>query len=368
MKILEKIAQIKDPRMQGKIQYSLESILFATLCAVISGAQSFEDIKDYWAAKKSWLDHYAPTDSIPSSDTIRRVFTLLEPSCLEHLLISHAREVVSKGKVCDQICLDGKVLKGSFDQSRKALCSLSAFCPSNQVVLSEKQVRRDKAEMSSLPALLETLNLKGHTVTVDAAGAYQSIIEKIREKKAEYVIGLKANQPKAYKAAKAHFEGLENQIDYKIADGFDQSHGRLVRRRYFAFSVKKIEQVQGFSGIKSIIAVETISSFDKDLPRKIKAHWRYYLSSHIHTNVKLAQYVRSHWSIENSLHWVLDVHLKEDDDLKKQAQTVRCFALLKRIVLNLVRANGFEKKKISLRRQLNKASWNNDYLLSLLGA
>ena len=366
MKILEKIAQIKDPRMQGKIQYSLESILFATLCAVISGAQSFEDIKDYWATKKSWLDHYAPTDSIPSSDTIRRVFTLLEPSCLEQLLISHAREVVSKGKVCDQICLDGKVLKGSFDQSRKALCSLSAFCPFNQVVLSEKQVSRGKAEMSSLPALLEILDLKGRTVTVDAAGAYQPIIENIREKKAEYVIGLKANQPKAYKAARTHFEGLENQMDYKIADGFDESHGRLVRRRYFAFPVKKIEQVQGFSGIKSIIAALTISSFDKDLPRKIKAHWRYYLSSHKHTNVKLAEYIRSHWSIENSLHWVLDVHLKKDDNLKKHVQTVRYFALLKRIVLNLVRANGFEKK-ISLRRQLNKASWNNDYLLSLLG-
>ena len=367
MKILERISQIKDPRMIGKIQYSLDSILFSTLCAVISGAQSFEDIKDYWVTKKSWLDNFTPTPHIPSSDTIRRVFTLLEPSCLEELLISHAREVLSNGQVCDQICLDGKVLKGSIDKSRKALASLSAFCPSNKVVLSEKQVNRGKAEMSSLPYLLETLNLKGHTVTVDAAGAYQQIIETIREKKAEYVIGLKANQPKAYKAVTAHFESLKNQIDYKIADGFDESHGRLIRRRYFAFPVKTIEQVQGFSGIKSIVAVETISSFDKDVTRKVTAHWRYYISSHKHTNIKLAQYIRSHWAIENSLHWVLDVHLKEDDDCKKQAQTVRCFALLKRIVLNLVRANSFEKK-ISLRRQLNKASWNNDYLLSLLGA
>ena len=316
--------------------------------------------------KKTWLDGFTPTNNIPSSDTIRRVFTLLEPSCLEQLLISHAQDVVSKGERTEQVCIDGKVIKGSIDNARKALTSLSAFCPSNNVVLCEKQVDKGKAEMSCLPEILETLNLKGHTVTIDAAGAYKHLIDKIREKGAHYVIGLKANQPKAYKAAQEHFETLENQIDYLIADGFDESHGRLIRRRYFAFPCHKITELKDFSGIKSIVAVETISSFDKDVTRKVTAHWRYYISSHKYTEVKQAQYVRSHWAIENSLHWVLDVHLKEDDDLKKERQTVRCFALLRRIVLNLVRTNGFDKK-ISLRRQLNKAGWNNDYLLSLLG-
>ena len=149
--------------------------------------------------------------------------------------------------------------------------------------MCEKQVGKSQSEMSCLPEISKTLNLKGYAITIDAAGVYKHLIDKIREKSAHYVISLKANQPKAYKAAQTHFETLENQIDYLLSSGFDESHGRLIRRRYLAFPCHRITELKDFSGIKSIVAVETISSFDKDVSRKVTAHWRYLISSHKHT-------------------------------------------------------------------------------------
>jgi predicted transposase YbfD/YdcC len=150
-----------------------------------------------------------------------------------------------------------------------------------------------------------------------------------------------------------------------LFDGFDESHGRLIRRRYFGYDVSNLAQIKEWHGAKTIIAVETISSKNNDPNRNVSAEWRYYLSSHNSLEKSFSNYIRNHWSIENKLHWILDVHLKEDDDQKSERKSARSFGLLKRIALNIVRTKYTTPKK-SLRRKLKASAWDDNYLLSML--
>jgi predicted transposase YbfD/YdcC len=203
-------------------------------------------------------------------------------------------------------------------------------------------------------------------VTIDAAGCQKSIAEIIVKKKGDYVLGLKRNHPKLYEAIEEYIRKIGESDENRLFDAFDDSHGRSVRRRAFGYDVSKLPETQDWPGAKTVVAVETISSKDNDPTYKVSAEWRYYLSSRKYTDKSLPDYIRNHWGIENKLHWVLDVHLKEDNDQKAERKSVRSFALLKRIALNIVRSNDTSSKKRSLRRKLKRSGWDNDYLLSLL--
>ena len=150
-------------------------------------------------------------------------------------------------------------------------------------------------------------------------------------------MGLKRNHLKLYEAAEEHIKKIGESNDNRLFDAFDDSHGRSVRRRFFGYDVSKLPETNDWVGAKTVVAVETISSKDNDPNRNVSAEWRYYLSSNKCTNKSLPDYIRNHWGIENKLHWVLDVHLK-DDDQKSERKSARSFALLKRIALiNIVR-------------------------------
>lgn len=366
MKILELIEDISDPRMEGKIRYKLSTIIFVALCGVLCGCESWNDIRDYCRAKKNWLSQYVSlANGIPSGYTFRRVFTLLNPDSVEFLLRAHAAEIVSKGKASDQIAIDGKALRGSRKLDLQCLHSVSAWCHENGLVLAERQTDSKSNEITAIPLLLGSLDLKGNTVTIDAAGCQKSITKLIREKKGNYVLGLKSNHPKFYEAVKEHIKQHGENAQNRLFDAFDDGHGKVVRRRYFGYDISKLPEANDWAGAKTVVAVETISSKNNDPKRKISAEWRYYLSSHKCTDKRLPDYIRNHWGIENKLHWVLDVHLKEDDDQKAERKSARSFALLKRIVLNIVRTKDTTPKK-SLRRKLKHPAWDDDYLLSML--
>jgi len=178
-------------------------------------------------------------------------------------------------------------------------------------------------------------------------------------------LGLKLNHPKLYRALGEHVVNVGYSNEHCLFDAFDEGHGRSTRRRYFAYDISRLVEVKDWSGAKTVIAVETISSKNNDPTRNVTADWRYYISSHNCTNKKLPDYIRNHWGIENKLHWVLDVHLKEDDDQKAERKSARSFSLLKRIALNIVRIKDTTPKR-SLRRKLKHSAWNGDYLLSML--
>jgi predicted transposase YbfD/YdcC len=367
MKILEMIDDISDPRMEGKVQHKLSTIIFVALCGVLCGCESWGDIRDYCRVKRDWLSQYVSlANGVPSSDTFRRVFTLLDPDNVEYLLRTHASEIVGNGKASDQIAVDGKALRGSKKLDLQCLHSVSAWCRENGVVLGERQTDSKSNEITAIPLLLESLDLKGNTVTIDAAGCQKSIAKLIVDKKGDYVLGLKLNHPKLYEAVQDHIKKEGENNENRLFDAFDHSHGRTIRRRYFGYNISKLPETKDWSSAKTVIAVETISSKDNDPNHNVSVEWRYYLSSHECNNKRLPNYIRNHWGIENKLHWVLDVHLKEDDDKKAERKSARSFSLLKRIALNIVRTKDITPKR-SLRRKLKHSAWDNDYLLSMLG-
>lgn len=367
MNILELIQTIPDPRMEGKIKHNLGAILFAGLCGVLSGCESWTDIEDYCETKQEWLSQYIDlTNGIPSEWTFRRVFTLLDPAHIEGVLRTHAANVVSQnGKASDQIALDGKALRGSKRKDLQCLHSISAWCHENDLVLSELQVNGKSNEITAIPLLLETLDLQGKTVSIDAGGCQKFISKTIKDKKGDYVLGLQKNHLKLYQAAVALKEKEGENDAHRLSDAYEKQHGRVTRRRYFGYDARTLPGIEEWAGAKSIIAVETISSKKNDPQKSVTAEWRYYLSSHPFKHPKMPDYIRHHWGIENKLHWILDVHMKEDDDQKAERKSARSFSLLKRIALNIVRSGDTTPKR-SVRRKLKRSGWDNEYLKGLL--
>lgn len=366
MKILRMIEEIADPRMLGKVKHKLSTIIFVALCAVLCGCEDWNDMYDYCKAKKDWLaDYVCFKNGIPSSATFRRVFTLLDPNNVENLLRVHAAEIASNKKASDQVAIDGKALRGSKTLNTQCLHSVSAWCHENGLVLGEEQVESKSNEITAIPLLLESLDIKDNTITIDAAGCQKAIVDQIIQQEGNYVLGLKRNHPKLYAAVEKHIlqEG-ENDTN-RLYDAFDDGHGRTVRRRYFGYDVTQLPEVSGWSGAKTIVAVEVISSKNNDPKGTVTAEWRYFLSNHECSDKRLPGYIRNHWGIENKLHWMLDVHMKEDDGKKAERKSARSFALLKRIVLNIVRTKDTTPKR-SVRRKLKHPAWDDNYLLNML--
>jgi len=371
MLILDLIHEIDDPRLRGKVHHPLETILFITLCAVLSGSDTWSDIELYGRGKKDWFSKYINLDNgIPSEWTFRRFFTLLPADVMESLLRQFAALVLKKSEIkSDQIAIDGKALCGSKRKDLTCLQSVTAWCHENGLVLAEIQTEVKSNEITAIPLLINSLEIKNTTVTIDAAGCQKNIVKLITDKKGDYVLGLKGNQPTLFQAAK-NLKEVVGEHDYnRLHDKFDKSHGRFTRRTYFGYDASTLPNISEWSGAKSIIAVETISS--KTNSDKTTAEWRYYLSSHEASNPKLPDYIRNHWGIENKLHWVLDVQMNEDDDQKAERQSTRSFVLIKRIALNIVRAKveslpKKKGKKMSVRSHLKKAGWDSDYLLLLM--
>jgi predicted transposase YbfD/YdcC len=366
LSFLELLSDVPDPRMAGKVKHNLGAIIFVTLCGVMSSCTTWPDIHEYCKHKHAMLSRYVDlSNGSPSAWTFRRVFTLLDPKFLELLLRSFAANAISGSKRSDQIAIDGKSLRGSQRQGLQSLKSVSAWCHENGLVLAEQEVDANSNEITAIPFLLEALDLRGNTVTIDAAGCQKSIVQQIRDKKGHYVLGLKGNQKKLLAAVTDHIAQLDYPAKNKLHDSFDERHGRCVRRRYFGFNISKLPEIEGWAGARSVIAVETIHSKHNDPKHKVTATWRYYLSSHKHNDPKLPDYVRNHWGIENKLHWVLDVYMKEDDDLKAERRSARCFALLRRIALNVVRSKNPDPKK-SVRLKLLYANWDEEHMIELL--
>ncbi len=366
--VLELLSTIKDPRDQEKIIYPLPTLLFIAICAIFCGAESWDDIVTFAESRKKWLMNHIDLDKgIPCYSTFRRVFAIISPTVWSTIIEGTLGLVIKERLPEDQIPIDGKTLKGTRCESKgiRAIQMVSAWSFANKLVLADVATNSKSNEIKAIPLLLELLELEGCTVSIDAMGCQTVILESIINKGGDFVIGLKKNQPSLYNAvisySKEHGENQGNLIE----DYFDESHGRLVRRRYFAFPLPENAKPVALPGIKTIIATETISS-EKNKPGSGSAEWRYYVSSHDVDNIKLPSYVRNHWSIESEYHWELDVHLQDDADKKHDEVAAINFAKTKRLLLSLVKSKLPPGKKKSVRSRLKRAGWDLDYLLTLL--
>jgi len=366
--VIDCLSKIADHRDQNKIIHPLPTILFTSICAIFCGAEGWEDIVLWAESNKKFLSKYVDTSNgTPSYSTIRRLFAVISPKNWDGV----TRGIIDchnpDKKPEDHISIDGKTLRGSKCTSKeiRAMQMVSAFSIENNLTLGEVKTDSKSNEIKAIPLLLDILDIKDATISIDAIACNEKIIKAILDKGANYLLGLKKNQPKLHEAVEQYAKAEGTKIKNLVKDYFDHSHGRITRRRYFTFDVTENISKLGFSKMNTIIATETISSDKYITDKSVKYEWRYYISNHNKSNNSLPSYIRNHWQVE-SMHWLLDVHLNDDKDKKYEKNAAENFAKTKRFLLNLVKSTPPQGKKRSIRSNLKKVGWDLDYLVELL--
>jgi len=363
-KLLSFMKIVDDPRDENKICYPLLNILFMSIVAVLCGAVTWLDVEDFSTCRADWFKRYIDLSAgIPSRYTFRRLFTLINPKSLEKAFQKWSELLAGVLLEGCQVAIDGKQLRGSKRSGKglKALQCVSAWCHDHELILGQVMAEEKSNEITAIPELLDLLTLKKCVVSIDAAGCQKAIVEKIVDKKADYLLAVKKNQPTLHEKVIASIAPMVESGSANAHDSFDESHGRTVRRRVFVGKADPKIKTLGWLKAATVVAVESIS----DQSGKIKSEWRYYLSSVKNLEAPFAQYVRNHWGIENKVHWILDVHMKDDQHQAAEKNSVGCLSVLKRVALNMVRKKDKTPKK-SVRRKLKLAGWDEQYLESLL--
>src|SRR3954447_7010715 len=361
-------AGLEDPRETRRCDHQLIDILAIAVCAVVACAESWEDIELYGRSKRAWLEAFlALPNGIPSHDTFRRVFMLIDPDAFEACFTLWAQSL-AVGVEREVVALDGKTVRrsGSRRHEQGPLHLVSAWASGRGLALGQREVDRKSNEIAAIPELLDTLRIDGCIVTLDAMGCQKEIAERIRAKGADYLLALKANHGRAFAAVREHFErtcfGLGSG-GRPVFDAFEEGHGRLVRRRVFMDpAAKDLEPLSGWPELSMVLAVETSRGVSG--AGKVEAESRYFLTSCGDDPAVLVRAIRRHWSIENALHWVLDVIFREDDSRVRDRTAARNLALLRKIALNLVAAD--RSSQTSVRGRRKKAAWNDDYMLRII--
>ena len=362
---IDYLRELEDPRQDTKVKYPLINIIFISICAIFHSAETWKDIHTYAECRQDWLKKYLDlSDGIPSMYTFRRLFCLLDSVQIGKLTRDIISQFLNKDAE-DHICLDGKTNRGNKSKAKgiKPIQIVSAWSESQGLSLGEVTVDKKSNEITAIPVLLDLLDIKGSTISIDAMGTQKSISDIIVKKEANYVLALKGNQGKFHENVKSHMEANGQGRDSLIEDYFDESHGRLIRRRYFASEVPESFTSSGFKGLKTFIAMETISQRGKGTP--VTSEWRYYISSHDSDNEKLPEYIRGHWGVENKLHWILDVHLGDDKDKKLDRNAADSISRIKRLLINLIRKNDPDTK-LSMGRKIKKMLWDENYFIKVL--
>jgi predicted transposase YbfD/YdcC len=370
--LVRHLGVVEDPRCQGKIEHRLIDILVIAVCAVIACAESWDDIALYGRSKLAWLRTFLDLpNGIPSHDTFRRVFMLIDPDAFERGFAAWVGSLVDSFER-EVIAIDGKTLRRSFDRSRERspLHLVSAWASEQGLVLGQRRVHEASNEITAIPELLDQLALENSIVTLDAMGCQTAIAEQILARGADYLLVLKANHPLGYEAVVKHFDQAcfrRGAPQRAACDTFDEAHGRLVRRRVFASTeAANLEALSTWPNLHTVLAVESLRSTNGT--PKVETEIRYFLSSCRDDPVVLGRAIgraiRQHWAIENALHWVLDVTFREDDSRVRDQRAARNLAVLRRMAINLVGRDGSTKASVRARRK--RAAWNDDDMLQLL--
>ena len=364
-KMLEYFKEMEDYRQAWKVKHKLVEIIVIIICAVVSGAENIAEIALYSKCKESWLRTILTLENgLPSQDTIERFMRYMDPKEFKRSFLHWVRSVakVSKGEI---IPIDGKALRGSRDGENKAILMVSAWARTNGVVLAQEKVSDKSNEITAIPKLLEVLEIKGCIVTIDAMGCQKDIAEKIRKKGADYVLALKGNHKNLFADVQLFLDDCMASSFKDVA--FDQhyesgkDHGRIETRTYYITdAISWLADQEKWESLRSVgVTVSTIEI------NGVKTEQRRYHICSIEPNaVKYAEAVRGHWAIENSLHWVLDVVMGEDDARNRKDNSAENMAITRHIALNLMKND--PSVKLSLKQMKKKLEWDHDYAISLL--
>ncbi len=361
---------IPEPRLERTRLYELMEILVIAICAVICGADSWEDIEDFGHAKEGWLRTIlALPNGIPSHDTFRRVFGLIDADAFQRSFVSWVQAVTELigGQV---IAIDGKKPRGSQDRGigRGAIDMVSAWASANQVVLGQVKVDDKSNEIKAIPDLLRLLAISGCIVTVDSMGCQVEVAQTCVDQEADYVLALKENQPHLYEDVTRLFADLEasqmTAYPYDYAESFDNTHGRADKRQCWTIAQREVvQQLRGANRWPQLVCVVRVRREYRE-GKEQKREDRYFLSSLPGQAKQLLWAIRSHWSVENNLHWVLDIAFREDDSRVRKDNGPQNFTVLRHIALNLLKQEKTSKRSIKGKRL--QAAWNSDYLEKVL--
>jgi predicted transposase YbfD/YdcC len=360
---------LPDPRVERTKKHLLIDILFIAVCTIICGGEGFTDMEDFGEAKEAWLRKLLELPhGIPSHDTFRRVFSLLDPQAFGECFLrwTAALHIATKGKV---IALDGKTLRHSFDTAsgQAALHLVSAWASENGITLGQLKVEGKSNEITALPALLKLLDVKGQVVTMDAMGCQKELAGQIVYQQGDYVLCVKANQGNLRQELEYFFQEAKRMgwrdVPYRYHETVEKDHGRIEIRRCWMVeevAVEWLAREDQWPGLASIAAIEA----ERRIGQEVTKETRYFISS-LQGSVKgLAEAARQHWGIENSLSWVLDVTMNEDRSRIRKDHAPENMALLRRLALNLVKKAQLPKS--SVRRRIKKAGWDNSFLEAIL--
>lgn len=362
----EFLSIIEDPRVERTRKHPLETIVVIALLAVICGADSFVGIEKFARAKKEWLASFLDMGGgVPSHDTVGRVFAALDPKMLAQAFQrwTTAMAVTSQEKL---IAIDGKTLRRSFKQAGDSafVHMVSAWSAANGVVLGQVKTDEKSNEVTAIPALLDLIDVKRALITIDAAGTQTAIAEKIVEKGGDYLLSVKANQPTLHNSMIEHFVGvgkLFNKFEY--AETVEHGHGRdEIRRAWVSHATEEIAGAERWSGLSTFVRIESTRTVNNET----SVENRYYISSRRPLSAKKAlEAVRGHWSIENQLHWVLDVAFAEDDSRVRAGNAAANFSAVRQLALGLLKQRTETKVGIKNRRLM--AGWDDSFLLRVIG-
>ncbi|RUO24716.1 ISAs1 family transposase [Aliidiomarina sanyensis] len=354
---------LTDARQSAKVTYPLEDILFITLCAVTAGAQGWSDIRDYAEGHQEWFErHGFLRDGIPVDDTIARTISRIDPEQFRLCFVSWMQDVheATQGQV---IAIDGKTLRRSYQRGDKhsTIHMVNAFSCANKLVLGQVKTAAKSNEITAIPELIELLDIDGTLVSIDAMGCQTDIAQQIVDKGGDYLFTLKSNHKKLYSAVVAAFakEREEPLGDIRI----ENKHGRVEARIFHVLSADRInEDFPQWPGLKTLGMSVSYRQL-KGKPAELT--YRYHISSAELSEREMADAVRAHWSVENSLHWVLDVSLREDDCQIHQNHGAENWSMLRHMALNMLRA---ESSKGSIPAKQKRAWMKAEYLEAVLSA
>ncbi|RUT67693.1 ISAs1 family transposase [Flavobacterium cupreum] len=356
-----------EPRVEGRTTHRLIDILVLTICAVVAGADDWEHVAMWGEEKIDWLRQFVKLDhGIPSHDTIGRVFSLLDADCFQACFVRWVSATCTSlaGEV---VAIDGKTMRGSQRRrlGKNAIHVVSAFASGRGITLGQLSTDTKSNEITAIPKLLDMLDVSGSTVTIDAMGCQVGIAAKIVEKGAHYLLGLKGNQGKLAEQVEDFFDIAERER-YRNLDAVedivhDKGHGRVETRRCVALPARHLENTDAWSGLGSMVMVESMRFIDG----KESCEKRYYISSMAPDSRAIGAAIRAHWGVENQLHWRLDVTFGEDACRVRVGNAAENFNVVRKIVMNLLKADTSRKLTMAKKRQL--AALNTNFLGDVLG-
>lgn len=365
--ISEHFGALSDPRKGGMVEHRLIDLITITVCAVICGANNWVEVELFGQRRQDWLRQFLELPhGVPSHDTFGRVFARLSAEAFQQQFAEWIQAVFerSHGEV---IAIDGKRLRRSYDtaSNQAAIHMVSAWAQANRVVLGQVKTDSKSNEITAIPNLLKLLDIQGCIVTIDAMGCQRAMAAQITARQGDYVLALKGNQSQLHDDVVAYFDYAQrrqfNDIESDYHETIEKGHGRVEVRRYW--TIATLDWLEGrdkWVGLKLIGKVES----ERHVGGEVSRDTRYYIASIENNAQRFAHAVRGHWSIENTLHWSLDVTFREDDSRLRQGEAAENFALVRHMALSLLQQE--QSLKVGIAAKRFNAALDPDYLIKVL--